>query len=140
MPTFNEENASFDTLRSLFDTAAIECEMDGDGDLYVHDGIDFPFWIRIDADQKMLVFITYLTPKPGQSFAEVAAWANRANANVVLAQFYASEAEDGGGRLSGTYFLPYAYGIDGRLIVRMARRFAKAFVAGSRYDEDRVTN
>jgi hypothetical protein len=34
--------------------------MDGDGDLYVTDGLEFPSWIGLLDDEKLITFFTYV--------------------------------------------------------------------------------
>lgn len=51
-----EEDVSANRLASILVSAAIENEIDSDGDIYVTDGLEFPVWISVDADRRFLSF------------------------------------------------------------------------------------
>lgn len=135
MIRFDEQSASTDAIMQAFDNAAMSATVDEDGDVYVSDGADFPFWVKLLTDRDMVCFSTYRLLAPDVDLATAAERANRASAAVVLPQFFAVEVGESR-RFCGMYYLPYTYGIDPRLIVRMGRRFAGAYRVGLReFDE-----
>ena len=110
--------------------AFFKTRIDEDGDLYVTGGLEFPIWIRVDENRKLITFLTYvcraLTGHP--PFTE--ALENRLNATVILPSFYVVASEPD--RLYATYHASYEDGMLESHVVGMARFFAGACVYGAR--------
>lgn len=137
MKSFSHENASLEMIKSIFDAAAIDSEFDGDGDLYVTRGVDFPFWVALVADHNLVQFKTHVRVKKGAADEDVLSLVNSANSRIMLPQFFMVSDEDNR-VVQGVYYLAYEYGIDSRLIVKIARLFAIAFMACGDVDEKSV--
>jgi hypothetical protein len=134
MKSFSHENASLEMIKSIFDGAAIDSEFDGDGDLYVTGGVDFPFWVTLVPDQYLIQFKTHTGVKKDSAEQDILSLVNRANSKIMLPQFFMVSDEDGG-VVQAVYYLAYEYGIDSRLVVKIARRFPGAFKACGQLDE-----
>jgi hypothetical protein len=55
-----EDHVSLDWLKDLFSRAYFKASIDGDGDLYLTDGLDFPIWVTLDEEHKLIWFFTYM--------------------------------------------------------------------------------
>ncbi|MEZ5563536.1 MAG: YbjN domain-containing protein [Gammaproteobacteria bacterium] len=137
MKSFNHENASPEMIKDIFDGAAIDSEFDDDGDLYVTGGVDFPFWATLVPDHNLVQFKTHVRVKKEASDEDVLSLVNRANSRIMLPQFFMVSDEEGR-VIQGVYYLAYEYGIDSRLVIKIARRFPSAFKACGEIDEDNV--
>lgn len=118
-----EEEVNISRLASILDSAVIEQSIDSDGDLYASDGLDFPAWVSINQNEKLIVFTTYFSHDYG--LQGVINRANNANRKAPLVQFYWVS-----NRLWGNYWLTYDGGVDVKHFVKMLRRFSRAFRAG----------
>ena len=58
-PRLLENQVTVAKLRDALELAVFSPELDDDGDIYVREGVDFPFWIIIDEPSKMIRFFTY---------------------------------------------------------------------------------
>jgi len=111
-------------LASLLEAAVIEYKIDSDGDLYASDGLDFPVWITIAEDKKLIAFFTFFDAENTLP-EDVLHTINDINQTVVLVQFSWHA-----GRLWGHYWMTYDGSIDVKHFVKMLRRFSGAFVSG----------
>ena len=82
MEVINEDDVSTEALLQLFRRAFLKAKIDNDGDVYITDGLDFPIWVSVDSDQRLIRFFTFMQRDEGRPFT--AAAANHANATVVL--------------------------------------------------------
>lgn len=120
-----EDDVCIDRLASLLTTAVIDCEQDADGDLYAHEGLEFPAWISLREDKKLITFLTQISPDLAQR-KTIVGEVNSLNRSMMIVQFCWHED-----RLWGQYWMTYDGGLDGRHFIKMLRRFSAAFVAGS---------
>lgn len=111
-------------LASLLEAAVIEFKIDSDGDIYASDGLEFPVWITIAEDKKLIAFFTFFDPE-GVGAETALQTVNEINQTIVLVQFSWH-----GGKLWGHYWLTYDGGIDVKHFIKMLRRFSGAFVSG----------
>ena len=70
-----EDEVTIPRLSSVLDAAFIDHEIDEDSDIYVTDGVDFPLWIDLLSDRKLVNLFTYL-PLDDQREAN---WLTRVN-------------------------------------------------------------
>lgn len=117
-------------LASILTSAVIDNRVDEDGHLYATDGLDFPAWVEIDGDRKLICFFTYFAFD--EEAAEIAAdnaasIVNDLNASIILAQF--NWKRD---RLWGHYWMTFDTRIDARHFIKMLRAFSSAFVGGAK--------
>ncbi len=110
----SESEVTIDRLRAALDLAAIETDIDEDGDIETGKGFDFPIWIGLDKASRLVAFTTYWDT---QLSAEAA---NNLNATYKIVQFAKI-----GDRIVTNYQLTYRYGIDTRQVISMARDFAE---------------
>jgi hypothetical protein len=123
-----EDEVTTEALLALFRRAYLSAHLDDDGDIYITDGVDFPIWARVDAEQRLIRLFTYMR-RDGDQPPFTAADANHVNATVVLPTFYVrSDYKD---RLCSHYVLPYAGGVIDAHIITAARRFAGASAYGA---------
>jgi hypothetical protein len=99
--------------------------MDRDGDLYVTDGLDFPSWVRLPEDEKLIIFVTYQKiddPDEEDWLARM----NEVNHKTPLVQFHWC-----GNAIFGHYAMSYEGGLNGRQFIKMLRRFSSTFAHGA---------
>ena len=105
-----------DLLKAIF----IDHEVQGD-DLYVTDGLEFPVWISVLQEPKLVLFVTYFTPEdemPSDWLTRV----NEFNSTIMVPQFAYQE-----GSVWGNYWMTFDGGLSVRHFVKMLRRFSSAF-------------
>jgi len=119
-----EEEVTGARIASILEAAVIDHRVDPDGDIYASEGLEFPAWISIAPDKKLISFFTFYDPEdPHQQDLERRA--NDLNHTIVVVQFcWKSD------RLWGHYWMTYDGGIDAKQFIKMLRRFSGAFVAG----------
>src|SRR5215213_1657886 len=86
MEVIDEDDVSIEALLQLFRRAFLKAKIDDDGDVYITDGLDFPIWVAVDVEQRLIRFFTFMQRDEGRPFTEAAA--NHANATVVLPTFH----------------------------------------------------
>lgn len=118
-------------LIALLNTALFEATVDSDGDVYVSDGLEFPVWVKVLTDERMLQIFTHASAEDGQD-APTFAIVNEMNSRIVLPQFCLLDD-----KVFGTYWVTYDGGLPIKPFVRVLRRFSGAFVAGMRFTEKR---
>ena len=121
-----ETEVSVQRLEALLNGALFEVELDNDGDIYVRDGLEFPVWIRVLAEDKMLKVFTYATSENGKTEPTLEV-VNLMNRTIKLPQFYLD-----GKFVSGAFWITFDAGLAIRPFVKQLRRFAGAFLAGMR--------
>ena len=124
----NEDDVSTEALLQLFRRAFLKAKIDDDGDVYITDGLDFPIWVAVDVEQRLIRFFTFMEREEDRPFTEAAA--NYANATVVLPTFHVRcDRKD---RLSSHYVMTFADGVIDTHVITAARRFAGASAYGAR--------
>lgn len=125
--TIEEANLSAGRLASILDGAVIDNTIDEDGHILASDGLDYPSWIAIDADRKLLCLFTSYSPDHTLSYdaERVLRLVNDINRSHVLVQFHW-----GNGRLNGHYWMTFDGRLDPRQFIKMLRSFSGAFASG----------
>jgi hypothetical protein len=121
----SEDEVSLARLQSVLEAAVFDVKMDSDGDLYVTDGLDFPSWISLLDDAKMIAFLTYIKP----DYSDVDYWLarmNEINHTTSLVQFHWC-----GNAIWGHYAMSYENGLNVRQFVKVLRRFSSTFSQGA---------
>lgn len=118
-----EQDVTIPRLSDLLTSAVIEHETDEEGDLYANEGLEFPCWVRLDTERKLIVFLTYAEQQKTE--AELREDVNLMNRQILSVQFHADE-----GRVWGQYVMTYDGGLNGRQFIKMLRRLVGAFRAG----------
>jgi hypothetical protein len=127
MEVIHEDDVSTDALLQLFRRAFLKAKIDDDGDVYITDGLDFPIWVAVDFEQRLIRFFTFMQREEARPFTEAAA--NYANATVVLPTFHVRcDRKD---RLSSHYVMTFADGVIDTHVITAARRFAGASAYGA---------
>jgi len=112
-------------LESVLETAVFDVKMDRDGDLYVTDGLEFPSWVRLLEDDKLIIFVTYHRfDDPDEE--DWPARMNEINHKIPLVQFHWC-----GNAIFGHYAMSYEGGLNGRQFIKMLRRFSSTFAQGT---------
>ncbi len=124
-----EEEVSIAWLLKLFERAFFTAAADGDGDIYITEGLEFPIWIRVLEEERLIRFFTFLQHDPEEHNPITERSANHLNATILLTTFYVNQHEPG--RLYADYVLPYTHGVVNAQIVAAARRFAGASLYGA---------
>ncbi len=122
--TIAEDEVTITRLSGLLEAAFIDHCIDDDGDIYITDGVDFPLWVQIETDRKLLDLFTCYSVDDQQA----ADWVNRVNdmnREITVSQFsYGRDA------IWGHYWMTYDGGLSVRQFVKMLRAFSGAFQAG----------
>ena len=128
----DQDDVTTEALFALFRRAFPTAHVDEDGDIYITDGLGFPIWVSVDAEQRLIRFFTFVRRDEDRPFT--AAAANHVNATVVLPTFYVqSDQKD---RLCSDHVMTFADGVIESHLIRVARRFSRASVyAAERLDE-----
>jgi len=125
-----EDEVSTETIKRLFEQAFFKTKLDKDGDLYITDGLDFPIWVIVDEEQKLIRFTTWARrdadSKESRPYSETDS--NFLNQRIILPSFHVDQADNP--RLFASYFISYDEGVIDSHIVNLARRFAGAFAYG----------
>lgn len=83
-----EEDVSIETLQALLDRAFFRAKLDEDGELYVTGGVEFPIWVGVDDERKLIRLFTFASRELDKDLAYTEADANGLSGSVVLAAFY----------------------------------------------------
>jgi hypothetical protein len=118
-----EEDVTVEWLQTLFKEPYFTARIDQDGDLYITNGLDFPIWVTVERDPKMLRYFTYVRPGE-QPLTEAAS--NFLNATVLIPSFHIRN--DQKDRFHAKYVLPYDGGVMDAHVVSAARAFAGSCV------------
>lgn len=60
--TIAEEQVSVARLSDVLQSAFLNHEID-DGDLYITDGVEYPIWVAVEEEPKLVALFTYVTPE-----------------------------------------------------------------------------
>ena len=123
-----EQDVSIGTLHALLDRAFFRSEVDEDGELYVTGGIDFPIWIGVDDDRRLVRLFTFARRDLDRDPAYTEEDANRLSASVVLSTFFVSPVRPE--RLYAHHFLTYEDGFLDAGFIALVRRFSGAALHG----------
>jgi len=122
--TIAEDEVTITRLSGLLEAAFIDHCIDDDGDIYITDGVDFPLWVQIETDRKLLKLFTYYSVDDKQA-ADWLSRVNDMNWEIVVSQFsYCRDA------IWGHYWMTYGGDLSVRQFVKMLRDFSSAFRAG----------
>ncbi len=122
--TIAEDEVTIARLSGLLEAAFIDHCIDDDGDIYITDGVDFPLWVQIETDRKLLELFTYYSVDDKQA-ADWLSRVNDMNWETVVSQFsYCRDA------IWGHCWMTYDGGLSVRQFVKMLRAFSGAFQAG----------
>ena len=137
MNTLEFSDIDIERIAQSFEAAAISFKTDEeDSELYLTDGIDFPFWLKIDEKKKRIKFYTYLKAKDGTSPENLKEFAHELNDQYVTVRFTISvDEEDGRVYLFGDYFLYTGFGIIVPQLIHTAKKFAKIFIDAVREED-----
>lgn len=131
----DEEEVTIARLASVLEAAVLDYEIDDDGDLYVKDGLEFPTWVQLIEDKKLVEFFTCFASTGSEgghvTNSDWMVQVNEMNITNVGVQFYLS-----GKTVWGHYWMSYDGGFNVRQFIKMLRRFSGAFRAGIRFLRD----
>ncbi len=119
-----EDEVTIGRLSALLETAFIDHIIDDDGDLYITDGVDFPLWVTVVTDRKLICLCTCyrIDDEPGHD------WLSRVNDmnwNMMVAQFNYHPIA-----VTANYWMIYEDGLNVRQFIKMLRAFSSAFREG----------
>ena len=115
-----EEHVSVSRISDLLNTTFMDHTVDGDGDIHVTDGVEFPCWIAIAQRAKLIELFSYFPPEqptPSHWLTRV----NEFNRTIMVPQF--SFQQDA---VWGRYWMTFDGGLDMRQFIKMLRRFSGA--------------
>lgn len=117
------QNFTISKIAEIFESAATDCEMTDDGQIYVT-GLSFNFWVRIDEKRHLLIFWTYWEFLPDLDEVEALTFTNALNNDKIMLQFSRSAESN---RLYGHYVLPYRDGLMPKLVLRIGQKVSGIF-------------
>lgn len=121
--TIAEEQVSVARLSDLLNSAFLDHEID-DECLYVTDGVEFPIWIGVSDEVKLVDLFTYFAPE-GEVPSDWVIRVNELNSTIMVPQFSIQQ-----GALWGRYWMTYDGGLNVKHFIKMVRRFSGAFRVG----------
>jgi len=116
-----EAEVTVERLRSLLETTVIDVELDEEGGLYLTGGIEFPMWVHVESDRKLIELFTYVG-ETATDAATVAVRLNELNTNFALGQLH--HLDDA---IYSRHIISFEGGLLARQFVKMVRRFAGSF-------------
>jgi hypothetical protein len=120
-------------LATVLEDAAIDCEIDSDGDIYIT-STKCNMWVKYDTDAQMVVLTTYRDLRPGVSEIDALRLANHYNSTMLpMCQFAITEEV---GRFCGAYGFDLRGGFSNRQFLRSIRMFSDIFAAVIHSEED----
>ena len=129
-PTIAEDEVTIPRLSSVLDAAFIDHQIDDDGHIYVTDGIEFPLWIELLKNRKLVTLFTYWSVDDERD-ANWLARVNDMNSKIMLPQFSYCR-----GSVWGGYWMTFEGGLNVRQFVKILRFFSGAFAAGVLKNEE----
>lgn len=116
-----EAQVSITRLKQVLDGAFIDSEIEPEGDLYISQGLDFPIWVSLDRERKLLNPYSCIgVRQPAQAgYLEL----NDLNKKLIMAKFHLHD-----GALWGNTWITYDGGLLARQFVMVLRRFANVFL------------
>jgi hypothetical protein len=124
----NEDEVTTGALLVLFRRAFLTAHVDDDGDIYITEGLDFPIWVSLDTERRLIRYFTFMRRDAAQPEFTTAE-ANHVNATIVMPTFYVRA--DHRDRLCSHYVLPYVDRLIDTHVIMAARRFAGASAYGA---------
>jgi hypothetical protein len=128
-----ETEVTAERLRSILETAVIDLEPDDEGDLYLTSGVEFPLWVHVDSDRKLIELFTFIG-EVTQPDADVALRLNQLNNGYVLGQFSLIDSA-----IHSRHVVSFDGGLLPRQFVKLVRRFASSFREAIGGAEDLLT-
>ena len=118
--TIAEEQVSVARLSDVLQSAFLDHEID-DGDLYITDGVEYPIWVAVAEEPKLVALFTYFTPEEPPPVD----WLSRVNDlnNTIRVPQFSFQRDSVWGR----YWMTYDGGLNVRHFIKMVRRFSGAF-------------
>ncbi len=116
----DEDQITLGRLKQILDAAFIDSEIDGEGELFINQGLDFPVWVALENDRKSLNIYTCVGIR--KSDDDAANVVNRLNQGLILAQFHVKDRA-----LWANYWMSVDTGLLSRQFVLTLRRFASIF-------------
>jgi len=131
MATILDENkVSIESIRALFERAFFKAEIDSDGDICIIEGLEFPIWVSLDEEQRLIRMFTFVSWDVDAHPSITEDGVNHLNATIILPAFYIQNDEPG--KLCTHYFMSYSDGVIDSHIIHLARRFSGASIYGAR--------
>jgi hypothetical protein len=132
--TVPEGEVTLNRLSGVLEAAFLDHEVDDDGDLYVVEGAEFPFWIDIDLSRKLIRFSTFTEIDEEDRKADWLSRVNRMNQRLIVVRFCLDRYVIG-----ADFSMSFAGGLSIRQFLKMARMFSSGFLEGLRLSQERQT-
>lgn len=114
------QDITTDRIATIFDNAAIDHEVNDDGQIYVT-GHSFNFWVRFDERKALIIWWTYWDFVPDHDELEALRFINSLNLNKIMVQFAKGTENE---RFYGHYMLPVKEGLNPKTLLRVSQRFS----------------
>src|SRR4051794_3495169 len=99
----SEDDVTTEALMQLFHRAFLRAQLDEDGDVYISEGLDFPIWVSVDREQRVLRLFTFMdTDEDDVRFTQ--AGANHLNATAMPTFYVRCDRK---GRLCSKHFMTF---------------------------------
>lgn len=123
MDLIQDHDLTLETLVRRLEQHKLSTQPCESGRRYVTHGLEFPCWVDVWADQKLIEFSTYVDLRA--TGAELSDNCERLNRQVILPCFFPTED-----RLCAKYVMTFAGAVIADHVVQMLQRFAGAFRYG----------
>jgi hypothetical protein len=105
-------------------------EIDEDGEIYISEGLEFPCWVSVNAEDETLRVYTYAKLQDNVDELKALQLANRINA-----KFFPNSVSVINGRLVSYYYVFLDQSISEKNFMKILRRCASAFVSAIREED-----
>lgn len=113
-------------ISRILTSTSMNFEVDEDDVFYVMENLEFPTWLSIDRDRKLIVLQTYIDAEVDNESALLDA-INGLNSQYIIVQFHLRDQ-----RLFGFQWLPFEGGLNPVHLLGMLRLFSSVFAEAAR--------
>lgn len=126
---------NIDQLVEYFSNAAMDPSIDEDGHIYISEGLDFPLWVILDADNRRIILQTYAAMREIDA-VDAHEFVNTASSSILMPNFYVISENQTTHYLYANYTLYYDDVVSSKSLIGAVRKFSEAYKYAATLDED----
>ena len=135
MAIIKKEDVNVKQICKILNSAAIETEVDEEGDVYLKKGgVDFGLWVKFIDESRIRLF-TYAQCKSGVSPESVEKFAVKLNLEYVLVRYTSTAYDDGNIFLNGDSYIIFPFGLQAENFVATVKAFSSIFIDSIRAED-----